>query len=214
MIVSAIISALSSLIPGVIGLIFWKLINPILKLIVIYSLFSFLSDVVGITLAIKGHNNAPVVSLFAIGQVAILGGYFGRYITGQMFKGWFGIAIAVIVLAFVFYCFIFNDPTNYMIALRILGLANILIVTLCIISYYYLLERLSSPRLERDPNFWILSGLLLQMSSSAILAFAPDLVGSIAFKTLWGFFKNLMQVLTNIVFGLAISLGCKLMNNE
>ena len=209
MIVSAITAVLSTALVSALGLVLWKHIEPLLKVIILYSLFSLISDTVSIYLVLRNHHNIVVISLFAVGQLGILGLYFTKLLKGKFFERTSLVLYSATLLALICYSFIFNDPTNYVIALRSTGIGEIIIVALCIVSFYNYMLRLPVARIELYAHFWIISGLLLHMTSSVILTFSSEIISNTVFSKLWEYFKNLMQIVMNLLFMLGIYLSAR-----
>jgi hypothetical protein len=214
MLLSAIICAASTIVPLSLGVIFWRRIGLPLKIIVAYSFFSLICDVLSISLVLHSHHNTMVISIFAIGQVAILGPYFCEFIAESCFNVRGIVLYIATITGLVCYNFVFNNPANYIIALNTLGVVGLIIITTCILSFYRALKKLDVLRIELDPNFWIISGLLLQMASFVLLAFSSEIFSDRTFATLWKYFKNLTQVVMNLLFAVGIFLGAKHYSRE
>ena len=209
MIQSAIIATISTLIPLCFGIYSWRLTKSRLRLITGYTAFSLICDIVGISLVLNNHQNSTVISMFAVGQLLILGLYYIDLITHKPRSRIVYVLYVLLNTVLFSFVFVFNDPSNYSVALRVLALVDIVIVILSLLSFYVMLKRLALDRIELDPDFWIVSGLLIRMTGSIILALSPDIINSITWTTLWIYFNNIMLILMNLLFALAIYLSIK-----
>lgn len=214
MLLSAIIATLSTLIPFGFGVYRWQALTIRLRLITGYCLFSIICDTIGITLALNGYQNIYVTSLFAVGQLLLLGLYFINLLLNKP-HGRF--VYYILVLLSIFFAAITFSPNNlfdYSVSLRILASVGIIIILLSLLAYYVMIKRLSAPRIELDPDFWIVSALLIRMSGSVVLALSPDIINNLTWSTLWIYFNNVILIFMNLIFAFGIYLGTKAYSNE
>lgn len=209
MVESAIISALTTLLPLVLGISFWKRLTLPIKLVVLYCLLSILCDLIGIRLALLGANNAIVGSVFALGQLIILSLYFTYIFTGKLINHRLWPIQMISILSLSGYALLLHDINNHVIALRTMGIVSLMIIIMCLGSFYRFLVRLHVPRIELDPHFWIVSGILLHLTSCVILSLSPDLVSIKSFATLWFYFKNIMQGVMNGLLSVGLFMAIK-----
>ncbi len=204
MVTVGIISAITTLIPILLGIVNWKYIKWPLRVIVSYSIFSLICDYFGISLASKGKSNVLVTVVFVQGHMILLWYYFLHILDLKNYRQTPFWAYIFTILAFFVYIFVLNNSNNYVIAFRLLGIISLITIIFCILYFIKALRQLHVPRIEMDPNFWIVSGILLHLTSCFVLALTPDILSMQSFSQLWMYFKNLMQGLMNVLVSIGI----------
>lgn len=207
MVLGPMLSAATTLIPLVVGMILWNRINTPAKIIVVYCLWSAISDSIGISLALRNQNNAVVINLFSLGQLIILVVYFTQFLASKRARSFAYAGLLALLLFLLYYGYILHSPCNHVSALRILGLSSLALIALSLQYFYDTLKKLQFERIESNPYFWIASGILLHLTSCVTLALLPEFVSSNEFVLLWFYFKNIMQGLMNILFVIGIVLA-------
>ena len=164
--ITRIVSTTSALIPVFIGFIRFKRLSPLQRFLVVIVSLSFLVDTAGGILLNNRTNNLPLYNAYALVNFNLLWFLYQKEIPKLKNRIIWGSQIAINLFAFVNVWFIqsilsFNS--------NLILLCSISFIVLACYSFYQLLIEIKFTRLEKNPIFWINSGVIVYYSSTLIL---------------------------------------------
>jgi hypothetical protein len=155
-ILSRVIIQFFFLIPTVVGLYYWRLYTKPIKVIVVYILYSFVSQIIGSLLAYYYHNNMIVIHVNYFVQTALLSIYFSNYLTSRYAKKTLLIYPVVYIILFaildgtVFGFFEHNPYERASFVLFVIALSSIALSHIVT----------NQTNIIKQGSFWIIAGLL------------------------------------------------------
>lgn len=195
------ISALSAIVPVIIGVSFLKQLDNALRVILFLSLISCMVDLYAIQLVEMGRYNVGLLNAFLPFQLIITLFYFVNLdsispsIHKKIFYSFF--FVSFLVVAFSVYMFSTEKFNSEILVFSTFG-----VLYFCFLYYYNLMKNEFDTPLWLSPHFFIVSGLFLYQSSLGALFisfryFDPDVI-----PDLW-----VMKLVGYIFFNVLISYG-------
>lgn len=192
---------ISQLLPLVLFFVFFKRINKILELRVIffYVLLSFLSNfLIG---AFK-NNSSQIVDLFAISEFCFFSIFFFLSIRNKKFKS---IIITLIAINLGIDIFIFSlHKTNFDFWVAITTT-----VIMVIYSIFFFYEQVNSPQtliIYQSYKFWCVVGCIIYLSGTLFVFLYTSDMKDRALSPLWGI-NFAFEIVKNICFSIAFILA-------
>ena len=204
--ITRIVSTTSALIPVFIGFIRFKRLSPLQRFLVVIVSLSFLVDTAGGILLNNRTNNLPLYNAYALVNFNLLWFLYQKEIPKLKNRIIWGSQIAINLFAFVNVWFIqsilsFNS--------NLILLCSISFIVLACYSFYQLLIEIKFTRLEKNPIFWINSGVIVYYSSTLILFLLSNQINDADTNAYnlhlasWGL-NSFFNVLLNTAYSIAL----------
>lgn len=197
------LSVYSLALPAAVGLLRYFLLSKVQKVLWLLVLLSILIDIVADQLRHAGPYQTLVFYLFTIIEFTIL-----TYVFTQALVPFIARKYLLGVLLF-FLLFVFSDMmwlsgieqfNSYSTAVE-----GLLIICFTLTYFYKTLQELQIKYLEREPQFWISTGVLLYFSSSLFIFLFTNYVNSslISLYIIWGI-HGIFSILLNVLYSIAL----------
>lgn len=197
------LSMYSVALPAVIGLALYYRLQQIQKVILLLVLLSVSTEVVAHWVKLQNGNQNLVYYLFTALEYMLLTYIFAQGIQ-PFFKNVFFKRAAIFFLLFVIADMIWisgiNQFNSYSTAVE-----GLIVIFFSLSFFYKTLEELKIEYLEREPVFWISTGVLLYFSSSLFIFLFTNYVQSSnrALFIIWGI-HGIFSILLNISYSIAL----------
>ena len=204
--ITRIVSTTSALIPVFIGFIRFKRLSPLQRFLVVIVSLSFLVDTAGGILLNNRTNNLPLYNAYALVNFNLLWFLYQKEIPKLKNRIIWGSQIAINLFAFVnvwFIQYILSFNSNLIL------LCSISFIVLACYSFYQLLIEIKFTRLEKNPIFWINSGVIVYYSSTLILFLLSNQINDADTNAYnlhlasWGL-NSFFNVLLNTAYSIAL----------
>lgn len=149
------------LLVSVIGILFYKKINFIWKILLILIIFTFLSEVFAQTLAFQLTNSSPIYHFYSPIQYILMSYiYYHVALKAYSWSKVFFIAFGILYTAFcvcntLFFQPIFLFPSNAVLV------SGVLLLFQTLLTYVYMINNASKNPLHSQPLFWFNTGTFI-----------------------------------------------------
>ncbi|HAS43337.1 MAG TPA: hypothetical protein DCS93_22850 [Microscillaceae bacterium] len=162
-----VISSASILLPAILALVLFKRQVLPLKSLSILIWIGALVEVAAQIMANNGKSNLPLLHVYVIIEFVLLGWMYQF----NLYKLYNRYVIPIIIILFSIFSIINSlfIQSIYTFNTHNRPLSNLLLIVFAISYYYKLLKELKIRYLERNPMFWINTGILIYYSGSLFL---------------------------------------------
>ena len=161
------VSALSILIPLILGIFLFKDLSKDLRLFMYYIVLSFVTDLVSFIVMSYSYRNAPILNIFTVLEFIFLIYILSIWNTYKIFIIIFKALIPLFVIAFVLLDILGVEKFNEIKTISRTISIGILII-FSVITLFTISDAVKIP-IYLDPRFWITSGILIYCAGNLLL---------------------------------------------
>lgn len=197
------LSMYSIAMPALVGLLFYKRLQAVQKTLLILILLSTLIEIIALWVIHQGGYQHLVYRIFTILEFSLLTYIFAQgikpFFTEFFFKGAV-IFFFLFVLADMIWISGIVQFNSYSTAIE-----GLILIFFSLIFFYKTLQELQIQHLEREPLFWISTGVLLYFASSLFIFLFTNYINSStrSLFIIWGI-HGIFSILLNIFYSIAL----------
>lgn len=199
----AYLSMYSIALPLTVGLVLYHRLQHIQKVILLLVLLSVSTEIIAHLVRYQGNIQNLIYSLFTVLEYMLLAYVFAQGVKPFLKQPFFW-KITTSFLLFVIVDMIWisgiEQFNSYSTAIE-----GLVLILFSLIFFYKTLQDLKIKHLEREPLFWISTGVLLYFSSSLFIFLFTNYVNSSnrALFIIWGI-HGIFSILLNISYSIAL----------
>ncbi|MBC7865708.1 MAG: hypothetical protein IAF38_22225 [Bacteroidia bacterium] len=187
-----------------IGMLRFKTLTRELRVLFLFSILAFASDLCSLILGKYGINNLFVFHVFTPAEFILLSAVY--YFKSEKK----GVKIALIIVSILFLILAFVDSFFFELLSSVDSISSatesLVLMLYSLFFFYSLLKKLEYKNLFDNPMFWFNSGVLIYFSGNFFLfIFSNYMLGfsDVYFDRMWHI-HDILNVAMNILFGLAL----------
>lgn len=184
-------------IPLVMALAKYRVAPLPLRTILVYLIIAGITNGVAAALAFHHTNNLPLLHIYTIIELIVLGTFFYQLFNNQVVKKWVLVVIGlfslfcIINLSFIQHLYSFNTYTR--------SLEAIILIVFSALYFYLQINRNTWTRWSDKPETWIVIGIMLYFSSALIqFSFSNIVSKRVSFNTkmiIWNIHASLVLIM-------------------
>ena len=197
-------SSASIILPILASILRFRDLTKGLRILAFYALVSFITDFSSLlVLEVFKSDNFIILHYFTFVEYGLLTLYYRSLSRNKNIRIFLVLSVAFFLLLDIIFSIIFKSIKAF--DAYSTGIECILMIFISLCYFYSIFKELRIVRLERDPSFWINSGVLLYFAGTLFLFLCADILlnsNKETYVKYWG-----INLIINIIFSVFLAIG-------